>query len=135
MQGFAPADEALLFRQTCPKPFPPVRGLQRMIKTFVSKAAGALARAAYRFVREHGKGPRTPLTDVLIILFRVPPPPPRIRRLRNSLRSNSLRQKSRFGATAPPRPTRGAVDHFILSKLSIGKLPRNRSKHFKTRPR
>ncbi len=26
MQGFAPADEALLFRQKCPKPFPPVRG-------------------------------------------------------------------------------------------------------------
>ncbi len=26
MQGFAPADEVLLFRQKCPKPFPPVRG-------------------------------------------------------------------------------------------------------------
>ncbi len=26
MQGFAPADEALVFRQKCPKPFPPVRG-------------------------------------------------------------------------------------------------------------
>ncbi len=26
MRGFAPADEALLFRQKCPKPFPPVRG-------------------------------------------------------------------------------------------------------------
>ena len=26
MQGFAPADEALLFRQKCPKPFFPVRG-------------------------------------------------------------------------------------------------------------
>ncbi len=26
MQGFAPADEALLFRQKCPKPFSPVRG-------------------------------------------------------------------------------------------------------------
>jgi hypothetical protein len=25
MQGFAPADEALLFRQKDPKPFPPVR--------------------------------------------------------------------------------------------------------------
>jgi len=26
MQGFAPADEVLLFRQQDPKPFPPVRG-------------------------------------------------------------------------------------------------------------
>jgi len=26
MQGFAPADETLLFRQKCPKPFPPVCG-------------------------------------------------------------------------------------------------------------
>jgi hypothetical protein len=26
MQGFAPADEVLLFRQNDPKPFPPVRG-------------------------------------------------------------------------------------------------------------
>jgi len=26
MQGFAPADETLLFRQKCPKPFLPVRG-------------------------------------------------------------------------------------------------------------
>jgi len=26
MQGVAPADEALLFRQKCPKPFPPVCG-------------------------------------------------------------------------------------------------------------
>jgi len=26
MQGFAPADEVLLFRQKDPKPFPPVRG-------------------------------------------------------------------------------------------------------------
>jgi hypothetical protein len=27
MRGFAPADEVLLFRQKCPKPFPPVRVL------------------------------------------------------------------------------------------------------------
>jgi len=59
MQGFAPADESLLFRQKEPKPFSPVRG---------------------------------PLG--------VPPPPHRIRWLRNSLRgarpplrSNSLRQE------------------------------------------
>jgi len=26
LRGFAPADEALLFRQKCPKPFSPVRG-------------------------------------------------------------------------------------------------------------
>jgi len=25
MRGFVPADEALLFRQKCPKPYPPVR--------------------------------------------------------------------------------------------------------------
>jgi len=66
MQGFAPADEVLLFRQKDPKPFPPVCG---------------------------PKG--------------VPPPPYRIRWLRNSLRSNSLRQKSRFGTEAPPHPKAG----------------------------
>ena len=38
--------------------FRPCAALKRMIKTFVSKAAGALARAAYALVREHGKGPR-----------------------------------------------------------------------------
>ncbi len=65
-----------------------------MIKPFVSKAAGALARAAYALVGEHGKGPRTPLTDGLIILFRVPPPPYRIRWLGNSLRSNSSRREA-----------------------------------------
>ncbi len=42
-----------------------------MIKTSVSKAAGALARAAYALVYDDGKGPRTPLTDVLIILCRA----------------------------------------------------------------
>jgi hypothetical protein len=41
MQGFAPADEALVFRQKCPEPFPPVRG-----------PPGSSASAPYKMVRE-----------------------------------------------------------------------------------
>jgi len=69
----------------------------QMIKTFVRKAAGTLARAAYALVREHDKGPRTPMTDVLIIPFRVPPPLTRIKMARNSLRSNSLAKEADSG--------------------------------------
>jgi hypothetical protein len=39
------------------------------------KAAGALARGAYTGVREHDKGPRTPLADFFNILLDLPSHP------------------------------------------------------------
>ncbi len=38
------------------------KGIGDVQKGALSKAAGALARGAYGLVREHDKGPRTPLT-------------------------------------------------------------------------
>ena len=43
MQGFAPADEALLFRQKCPKPFSPVRGPPGASASVPNKMARELA--------------------------------------------------------------------------------------------
>ena len=43
MQGFAPADESLLFRQKGPKPFPPVRGPPGAWPTTPNKVAQKLA--------------------------------------------------------------------------------------------
>jgi len=47
MQGFAPADEVLLFRQKDPKPFPPVRG-----------PMGPSASAPNKMARDGGGGTR-----------------------------------------------------------------------------
>jgi len=71
MQGFAPADEALFFRQKDPKPFSPVRG-----------PPGSSASAPNKMARE-------------LVPLKQPS------------------SKSRFGAAAPPHPTRG---HTIETK-------------------
>ena len=89
----APLRTGLLFWQKDPKPCLPVRGPPENDQNVRQQGRRLFGARSVRVVREHGKGPRTPLTDVLIILFRVPPPPPRIRWLRNSLRSNSLRRE------------------------------------------
>ena len=43
MQGFAPADEVLLFRPKDPKPFPPVRGPAGSSASVLNKMARELA--------------------------------------------------------------------------------------------
>jgi hypothetical protein len=46
-------------------------GIQDVQKGPSSKAAGHLAGGAYEGVREHDKGPRTPLADFFNILLRI----------------------------------------------------------------
>ena len=56
MQGFAPADEVLLFRQKDPKPFPPVRGPSSSLRCSRTPAAAELAS-----LKQSSPNPRSPL--------------------------------------------------------------------------
>jgi len=56
MQGFAPADEVLLFRQKDPKPFPPVRGSMSAWPTTPNQDGSETRSAQTVFAKEVGFG-------------------------------------------------------------------------------
>jgi len=131
MQGFAPADEVLLFRQKDPKPFPPVRGPTENDQNVRQQGRRHFGERSVRvstLARQRAENAADGRFD-----HSLPGPsasaPNMMARELAPLKQPS--PKSRFGTPAPPHPTR--EPHFSKKKFKTSTLDQ-RTHHKKQIP-